>query len=88
VKWFGRIFSGAGVSADPDKITHMVQADKPKTIEDVRSLLQAAACNAKYGFDHKEDQTYEEVNTPPSASCSPRTPSSGGTRRVTPASRP
>ena len=35
VKWFGRIFSGAGVSADPDKIQHIVQAGAPATIEDV-----------------------------------------------------
>ena len=64
VKWFGRIFSGAGVSADPDKIQHIVQAGKPETIEDVCSLLQAAAYNAKYGFDHKEDQSYEEETGP------------------------
>ena len=64
VKWFGRIFSGAGVSADPDKIQHIVQAGRPQTIEDVRSLLQAAAYNAKYGFDHKEDKSYEEVTDP------------------------
>ena len=64
VKWFGRIFSGTGVSADPDKIQHIVQAGKPETIEDVRSLLQARAYNAKYGFNHKEDETYEEVTAP------------------------
>ena len=55
---------GAGVSADPDKIQHIVQVGKPETIEDVRSLLQAAAYNAKYGFDHKEDQSYEEATAP------------------------
>ena len=32
VKWFGRIFSGAGVLADPVKILHLVQAGKPETI--------------------------------------------------------
>ena len=64
VKRFGRIFSGAGVSVDPDKILHIVQAGKPESIEDVRSLLQAVAYNTKYGFDHKEDQSYEEVTAP------------------------
>ena len=64
VKRFGRIFLGAGVSVDPDKILHIVQAGKPESIEDVRSLLQAVAYNAKYGFDHKEDQSYEEVTAP------------------------
>ena len=59
VKWFGRVFSGAGVLADLDKIQHIVQAGRPKTIKDVGSLLQAAAYNAKYGFDHLEDRSYE-----------------------------
>ena len=64
MKWFGRIFSGAGVSADPDKIQRIVQEGRPETIENVRSLLQAAAYNAKYGCDHKEDKSYEEVTAP------------------------
>ena len=57
VKWFGRIFSGAGVSADPDKIQHIVRAGPPTSVEDVRSLMQAVAYNAKYGFDHKEKKS-------------------------------
>ena len=64
VKWFGRVFSAAGVSADPDKIQHIVQAGRPETIEDIRSLLQAAAYNAKHGFDHLETKSYEEVTAP------------------------
>ena len=52
------------MSADLDKIQHIVQEGRPETIEDVRSLLQAAAYNAKYGFDHKEDKTYKEVTAP------------------------
>ena len=43
VKWFGRVFLGAGVSADPDKIQHILQAGRPETIKDVHFLLQAAA---------------------------------------------
>ena len=64
MKWFGRVFSGAGVSADLGKIQRIVQAGKPETIEDLRSLLQAEAYNAKYGFNHKEEQSYEEVTAP------------------------
>ena len=64
VKWFGRVYSGAGVSADPEKIKHIVQAGRPESIEEVRSLLQAAAYNAKYAFDHKEDCSYEEATAP------------------------
>ena len=52
------------MSADPDKILHIVQAGKPETIEDICSPLQAAAYNAKYGFNHKEDQSYKEVTAP------------------------
>ena len=52
------------MSADPDKIQHIVQADKPETIEDMCSPLQATAYNAKHGFDHREDKSYEEVTAP------------------------
>ena len=52
------------MSADPDKIQRIVQEGRPETIENVRSLLQAAAYNAKYGFDHKKDQSYEEATAP------------------------
>ena len=47
VKWFGRVFSGAGVSATLTRFSTLSrQAGRPETIEDVRSLLQAAAYNA------------------------------------------
>ena len=48
MKWFGQVYLAAGVSADPDKIDHLVQAGRPETIEEVRSLLQAATYNTKY----------------------------------------
>ena len=34
---------------------------KSETIEDVRTLRQVEADNARYGFDHKEDQSHEEM---------------------------
>jgi len=64
VKWFGRVFSGAGVSADPAKIENIVAAGRPNSVADVRSLLQAAAYNAKFAFDHQEEESYEEVTAP------------------------
>ena len=64
VKWFGPVFSAAGVSADLDKIQHIVQAGRPKTIEDVQSLLQASVYNTKYGFNLLETKSYEEVTAP------------------------
>ena len=64
VKWFGRLFTAAGVSADPDKLAHIITAGRPTSLEDVRSLIQAASYNAKFAFDHGEDVTYEEVTAP------------------------
>ena len=64
VGWFGCIFSQTGVSADPDKITKIVTAGRPENLEDVRSFLQAASYNARFSFDHKEGQTYEEATKP------------------------
>ena len=52
------------MSADPDKINHIITAGRPNSIEDVRSFLQAASFNARYAFDHKENCTYEEVTKP------------------------
>ena len=64
VKWFGRIFSQAGISADPEKIRTIVEAGPPQNTQDIKSLLQAAAYNAKFAYDHSEDETYEEVTAP------------------------
>ena len=61
VRWFGRVFSSTGMSADPDKINYIITAGRPNSIEDVRSFLQAASFNARYAFDHKESCSYEEV---------------------------
>ena len=64
VKWFGRIFSQAGISADPEKIKGIIEAGRPTNSQDVKSLLQAAAYNAKFAYDHTEDVSYEEVTAP------------------------
>ena len=64
VKWFGRVYSGVGVSADPDKIRIICEAGRPESIQDVKSLLQAAAYNAKFAFDHQEGISYEEATAP------------------------
>ena len=64
VTWFGRVFSAAGVSADPEKIQTITGAGRPENIEDVKSLLQAAAYNAKFAYDHQEAESYEEVTAP------------------------
>ncbi len=39
IKWFGRIFTEAGVTADTDKLEHIKQMGRPKNTEEVRSLF-------------------------------------------------
>ena len=36
VKWFGRVFSGGGASADPDKMQYIGQVGKPETMQERR----------------------------------------------------
>jgi len=64
VKWFGRVYLAAGVTSDPDKIQIISKAGRPESIQDVKSLLQAAAYNAKFVYDHNEDMSYEEATAP------------------------
>ena len=44
----GRIFKGAEVTADPDKIQHIGQEGRPGSIEDVQAPRQTTGYNAKY----------------------------------------
>ena len=53
VTWFGRVYSGTGVSADPVKIKLIRYAGIPTSTDEVRSLKQAAAYNIKFAFDHQ-----------------------------------
>ena len=64
IKWFGRIFTGNGVTADADKIEHIKEAGRPETTEDVRSLLMACQFNAKFYLNSCSDASYEEVTAP------------------------
>jgi hypothetical protein len=64
IKWFGRIFTGNGITADPDKLEHIKQAGRPSSTEEVRSLLMACQFNAKFSFDTNPDTTYEDTTAP------------------------
>ena len=64
VAWFGRTFSATGVSADPHKIKAIIEAGRPESTDEVRSLIQAAAYNARFMFDHSETSSYEETTAP------------------------
>ena len=62
IDWFGRQFTTHGVSADPKKLQMIMEAGKPKTTEDVRSLLLAFQYISKFLFDHQEtSKSYEEI---------------------------
>lgn len=62
VSWFGYIFSGSGMSADPKKIEAITKARRPQTTEEVRSFLQACQYNAKFMFD--SERAYAQVTHP------------------------
>ena len=64
VTWFGRVFSGQGVSSDPRKIETISTVGRPESCEDVRSFIQAAQFNVRFYFDNKEGMTYEEATAP------------------------
>ena len=64
VTWFGRVYSGTGVSADPVKIKLIRDAGRPTSTDEVRSLIQAAAYNVKFAFDHQQQGSYEDTTAP------------------------
>ena len=65
IDWFGRQFTPHGVSADPKKIISIIEAGRPQTTEDVRSLLMACQYNVRFLFDHPNtSQSYEEITKP------------------------
>ena len=64
VKWFGRVFTGNGVTADPEKIADIAKAGHPESTEDVRSLLMACQYNTKFSFDSHRGITYKEATAP------------------------
>lgn len=61
MKWFGRIFTGHGVTADSEKHTMIKEAGKPSSIEDVLSLRMACQFNAKFSFDSTPGASYEDT---------------------------
>ena len=52
------------MSEDPDKIQHSIQVTQIENNDDLRSLLKAANYNAKFAYDHKGGEIYEEVTAP------------------------
>ena len=49
------------MSADPDKIEHIIQVAQTENNDDLMFLLQAATYNARFAYDHKGGESNEEV---------------------------
>ena len=64
IKWFGRVFTSNGVTADPGKVEKIIEAGRPQSIEEIRSFLMACQYNAKFAFDNHDLGSYEEVTKP------------------------
>ena len=58
------MFSADRVSADSAKIKIIQRAGRPTSTDKVRSLIQAAAYNAKFTFNHKNGASYKETTAP------------------------
>ena len=58
------MFSVTGVFAGPDKIESNSQAERPNSVEKVRSLPQAGTFKTKLIFDRREGISYSEITAP------------------------
>ena len=65
VKWFGHIFSEAGMSPDPEKCDTIKNWPSPKTTKEVKSFLQTVNFNSKFlGSFNGEGESYPELTAP------------------------
>ena len=64
VKWFGMIFSEAGMEADPEKTRLIREWPAPKTVKDVKSFLQTVQFNAVYMAAEEGEKNYAELTAP------------------------
>ena len=65
IQWFGRTFTPYGVAADQHKISMIKEKGRPRSTEDVRSLLMACQYNAKFAFDNPNiEESYEQITAP------------------------
>ena len=64
VKWFGYIFSKAGMSTDPDKCAVIKEWPCPKSGKEVKSFLQTVQFNAKFLGGTDSDDSYPVLTEP------------------------
>ena len=65
VKWFGYIFSRAGMSPDPEKCNTIKNWPSPKNTKEVKSFLQTVQFNSKFlGAVNGDGESYPELTNP------------------------
>ena len=64
VKWFGFIFSKAGMSSDPMKCSIIKEWPRPKSGKEVKSFLQTVQFNAKFLGGSTEGDSYPVLTEP------------------------
>ena len=64
VKWFGNIYSGKGMSPDPEKCEIIKNWPEPKSCAEVKSFLQTVQFNAKFLHGKPGELSYPEITKP------------------------
>ena len=64
IKWFGYIFSKAGMSTDPDKCKVIKEWARPKSAKEVKSFLQTVQFNAKFLAGSDDQESYPTLTEP------------------------
>ena len=64
IKWFGYIFSKAGMSTDPDKCKVIKEWARPKSGKEVKSFLQTVQFNAKFLAGTGDQESYPALTEP------------------------
>ena len=64
VKWFGHIFSKAGMSPDPEKCEIIKDWPQPNNCKEVKSFLQTVQFNAKFLGGQNSGDSYPVLTEP------------------------
>ena len=64
IKWFGYIFSKAGMSTDPDKCKVIKEWARNKSGKEVKSFLQTVQFNAKFLAGTDDQESYPALTEP------------------------
>ena len=64
VMWFGHLYSRLGMRADPSKAQVIKEWPSPRTVKEVKSLLQTLQYNAVYMAAEEGEKSYVELTAP------------------------